>query len=306
MSKRKYLEEDFNLNFQKSKLNCQSEKNFTNVINLRNHEFIKISLDELNRIIENEIVKILQKNNHLSKNELIQNILEYFQISSLNIIILDNNENVDINGNNIEIIMNLNKIHAKLNLFIHTFMAFNQIATIADLERGIISEISVTCFSDLNVGPLSKHPLVIQYFTIPTDLNKRFTLTSLKVLQLLKQYKPKNQPKYQDFFGFLEYVCRLTKCSLNKLGLKINNFSELVNKVSLYEKLQNERNIKESQSLFKEIKFEFTEYIKELVNSSDNSSKSLISLISSLNISTLLPFIEVPKDSEEIFQFSQI
>ena len=82
-----------------------------------------------------------------------------------------------------------------------------------DLEVAICKYEGVDSFEKLELGPLLRHPLVLHYFSLNSDVTKVFKITSKEVCSLLWKFmdKKKKSKKHDDTVQieeFLDFVAK--------------------------------------------------------------------------------------------------
>ncbi|KAJ1407272.1 Arp2/3 complex subunit 2/4 [Sesbania bispinosa] len=113
----------------------------------------------------------------------------------------------------------------KVNAFVHCFVGVRRITSLYDLEVAICKNEGVDSFEALGLGPLLRHPLVIHYFSLRSDVSEIFKITSEEIIQLLSEflYSPKSKAivKIEELLDFIAEK-RLVKCK-EWLGIRIQN-----------------------------------------------------------------------------------
>lgn len=83
----------------------------------------------------------------------------------------------------------------KVNAFVHCFVGVRRITSLYDLEVAICNNEGVDSFEELGLGPLLRHPLVIHYFLIRSDVTKVFKITSEEIIQFLSEFLDASKAK---------------------------------------------------------------------------------------------------------------
>ncbi|CAI8618591.1 unnamed protein product [Vicia faba] len=113
----------------------------------------------------------------------------------------------------------------KVNAFIHCFVGVRRITSLYDLEVALCNNEGVGSFEELGLGPLLRHPLVIHYFSIRSDVTQVFKITSEEIIQFLSKFLDASKAKAViGIEEFLEFIA--TKRSVERrelLGIRIQN-----------------------------------------------------------------------------------
>lgn len=113
----------------------------------------------------------------------------------------------------------------QVNAFVCCFVGVRRITSLYDLQVAICKNEGVDSFEALGLGPLLQHPLVIHYFSLPSDVTQVFKITSEEIIQLLNEFLDASESN--DFIQveqFLDFIAmkRLVKCK-EWLGIRIQN-----------------------------------------------------------------------------------
>ncbi|KAM7485828.1 hypothetical protein LguiA_001837 [Lonicera macranthoides] len=95
---------------------------------------------------------------------------------------------------------------AKINAFIHCFIGVQKITSLYDLEEAICQNEGVGQFEELELGPLVRHPLVVHYFSVSSDVTEVFRITTEEILSFLNTFVYRHKGKKiepDDFLNFL-------------------------------------------------------------------------------------------------------
>jgi hypothetical protein len=104
------------------------------------------------------------------------------------------------------------------------------VCTLHELDKYLASLFSeARAYEDLKLGPLTKHPLVYEYFKFPSNLDPP-EITTLKVMRYLKQFMHKNGwINKVDMPEFLEHLKEQMSCeTLYELGVKIDSVALII------------------------------------------------------------------------------
>nr|KYP67781.1 hypothetical protein KK1_024134 [Cajanus cajan] len=113
----------------------------------------------------------------------------------------------------------------KVNAFVHCFVGVRRITSLYDLEVAICKNEGVDNFEALGLGPFLRHPLVIHYFSLRSDVTQVYKITSEEIIQLLCElWDGSRSNEIIKVEQFLEFIAmkRLVKCK-EWLGIRIQN-----------------------------------------------------------------------------------
>ncbi|KAJ8547079.1 hypothetical protein K7X08_010665 [Anisodus acutangulus] len=94
----------------------------------------------------------------------------------------------------------------KINAFIHCFVGVQRITTLYDLEVAMCKNDGVEQFEELELGPLVKHPLIIQYFSINPDVSEVFRITSEEIMSFLSKFMDADISRKVQIDEFLNFI----------------------------------------------------------------------------------------------------
>ncbi|KAM5569559.1 protein NO VEIN-like [Rosa sericea] len=110
----------------------------------------------------------------------------------------------------------------RINAFIHCFVGVRTITSLYDLEVAICKNEDIEQFEELGLGPLLRHPLVLQYFSVDSETTEVFKISSEEILHLLSRYLKKPKVKENSVEGFLDFiVTKRPVAGKEKLGIRI-------------------------------------------------------------------------------------
>ncbi|VDI46757.1 Hypothetical predicted protein [Mytilus galloprovincialis] len=102
-----------------------------------------------------------------------------------------------------------NRIMAKINAYVQAFLKVRTICTLHEL-KDCLKEYAPgkSDFNKLNLGPLQRLPIIYQMFKFPTDIEEIPEITTLDVLEHLRNYLTKKQKWTDriDLQDFMEYL----------------------------------------------------------------------------------------------------
>lgn len=76
-------------------------------------------------------------------------------------------------------------VDVQVNAFVHCFVGVQRITSLYDLEVAICKNEGVDDFEELGLGPFLRHPLVIHYFSLRSDVTQVYKITTEEIIQLL-------------------------------------------------------------------------------------------------------------------------
>ncbi|KAL5702978.1 hypothetical protein ACHQM5_028128 [Ranunculus cassubicifolius] len=146
-------------------------------------------------------------------------------------------------------------VEGKVNCFIHCFVGVRRITTLRDLDIEICKSEGVQRFDELELGPLLKHPLVIHYFTIPSDTKEIVDVTSEDVIRYLGEFMDKVKNRTVKTEEFMDFVATKRSVRVKEtLGVRIQNLRMHVNAIRDARKMEDSTLNKYIQSVKKEPK----------------------------------------------------
>ncbi|KAL8100915.1 protein NO VEIN [Apium graveolens] len=114
-------------------------------------------------------------------------------------------------------------IEGKVNAFIHCFVGVQKITSLYDVELAICKNEGTEKFEELDLGPLVRHPLVVHYFGLSSEVKDVFKITSEEIIAFLSTFMRK---KHKDIKAdeLLDFIAK--KKSLDRkelLGVRIRS-----------------------------------------------------------------------------------
>ncbi|XP_042988341.1 protein NO VEIN-like isoform X4 [Carya illinoinensis] len=120
-------------------------------------------------------------------------------------------------------------INMVINAFIHCFIGVRRITSLYDLEVAICENEGVEKFEELELGPLLRHPLILHYFSVNSDVTEVFKITIEEILSFLWKFvirKRSKKLKNKDITAeeFLDFIAKKQSVeSKEKLGIRIQS-----------------------------------------------------------------------------------
>ncbi|KAL9261443.1 NO VEIN-like protein [Drosera capensis] len=115
-------------------------------------------------------------------------------------------------------------VEGKINAFINCYVGIQRITSLFDLEVAICKNEGIEKFEELELGPLLKHPLVMHYFAVGSDVTSVYKITSQEIVSHLSELIDLRKGKSfgnEDFLKFFAKKCQVD--SLEKLGVRIQS-----------------------------------------------------------------------------------
>ncbi|KAK7400096.1 hypothetical protein VNO78_11296 [Psophocarpus tetragonolobus] len=177
----------------------------------------KLAIDHADRAVASACRSLLAAGESVSAWKVSQDVLLTLQVDSWN--------SLGIKMQQVPSLHHLMFIEAKVNAFIHCFVGVRKITSMYDLEVAICQNEGVHSFEVLGLGPFLRHPLVIHYFSLHSDVTQVFKITSEEIIQLLSECldasKRNKSIKVEQFLDFIAKK-RSVKCK-EWLGIRIQN-----------------------------------------------------------------------------------
>ncbi|XP_061373032.1 protein NO VEIN [Gastrolobium bilobum] len=176
----------------------------------------KHEIDRVNRAADKAFRHLLAAGDSVSAWKVSQNALLTLQVDSWN--------SLGIKMQQVPVLHCLMITEGKVNAFIHCFVGVRRITSLYDLEVAICKNECVDNFEALGMGPLLRHPLVIHYFSIHSDVTQVFKITSEEITQLLCELDSSKRKEIIRVDEFLDFIAkkRSVKCR-EWLGIRIQN-----------------------------------------------------------------------------------
>ncbi|XP_017226417.1 protein NO VEIN [Daucus carota subsp. sativus] len=118
----------------------------------------------------------------------------------------------------------------KINAFIHCFVGVRKITSLHDLELAICKNEGVAKFEELDLGPILRHPLVVQYFGASPNVKDVFKITSEEIISFISKLIRKKKQKEITADELLDYIAK--KKSVDKKELLSVRIRSLVMHIS--------------------------------------------------------------------------
>ncbi|CAN6347979.1 unnamed protein product [Urochloa humidicola] len=120
---------------------------------------------------------------------------------------------------------NIQSVERKVNAFIHCFVSVRRMTSLYDLNNELCKNEGVEKFEELGLGSLLKHPLIQQYFSIPSDATEICEITIDNLLSGLSTFIVKHKNREIPVDEFLEFLLKKHPVARKEyLGVRIMNF----------------------------------------------------------------------------------
>ena len=168
----------------------------------RTNHFTRPTKDQIDNVAQECIEILAESNCYVSCERIEKLLLQRFQARSL----------CDIGPRYIDqigCVNEHNRLIAKVNAYIQAFVKVRSICTLHELKDCLKDyAISKDNFSKLNIGPLQRLPIVYQMFKFPTDFEEIPEITTLDILEHLRNYLTKKNKwtERTDLQDFMEYL----------------------------------------------------------------------------------------------------
>lgn len=105
-------------------------------------------------------------------------------------------------------------------------MGVRRITTLYELEKAICKNEGVKQFEELRLGPFLRHPLVLHYFSVNSEVTEVLKIKSEEIVSFLSEFidvdagRNKNF-RVEDFMDFISGKRSVTKREM--LGVRVQN-----------------------------------------------------------------------------------
>ncbi|KAL6535040.1 hypothetical protein OROMI_026414 [Orobanche minor] len=116
-------------------------------------------------------------------------------------------------------------IEGKINAFIHCFVVVRRITSLYDLEVAICESEGIERFEELELGPLLRHPLVVHYFSVSSDLTEVYKIKTEELISCLCEFIDSHKRKQIKVDTFLDFISKKQSVTgKEKLCVHIQDF----------------------------------------------------------------------------------
>ncbi|KAE8650296.1 protein NO VEIN [Cucumis sativus] len=183
-------------------------------------------LSKINHAVATAHTNLLEAGESISAWKVVQSALSILQVDSW-----------DSLGYRMQEISDLHRImvrEGKINSFIHCFVGVRRITTLYELEEAICKYEGVGEFKELRLGPFLRHPLVLHYFSVDSEVTEVFKITGEDIISFLFEFMDVDACSNKKIAveKFLEFISR--KLSVEKwemLGIRVQKLGDYVSVV---------------------------------------------------------------------------
>ncbi|KAJ1690756.1 hypothetical protein LUZ63_014911 [Rhynchospora breviuscula] len=127
--------------------------------------------------------------------------------------------------NDVPTLRNIQAVERKVNAFIHCFVSVRRMTSLYDLKNELCKNEGVETFEELGLGNLLRHPLILQYFSIPPDTTEICQITTDNLLSSLSTFIYKYKSKEIPVEEFLDSLLKKYPVARKEyLGVRITSF----------------------------------------------------------------------------------
>ncbi|CAA0818650.1 Histidine kinase-- DNA gyrase B-- and HSP90-like ATPase family protein [Striga hermonthica] len=176
-------------------------------------------------------------------------------------------------------------VEGKINMFIHCFVSARRITSLYDLEVAICESEGVGRFEELELGPLLRHPLVVHYFSVNSEITEVYRITTEEIISYLCEFIDTHKRKKIKADIFLDFISKKKSVSgREKLSVCIQNFGAYVDHIErarqsedrvlekCYEKMKTESAKKSKRPLFSSQKKELDDHFTAIAQRMESFS----------------------------------
>lgn len=186
----------------------------------RANPYAKPTKDQLDNAAQECIEIIAESNSYVSCERIEKLLIQRFQVGHMNhlgVRYVDQIETVNVH----------NRLMAKVTAYVHAFVKVRSICTLYELKE-CLKEFAPgkSDFNKLHIGPLQRMPVIYQMFKFPTDMEEIPEITTMDVLEHLRNYLTEKQMWMArvDLEDFMEYlVDKYEADNAFQLGVRIRS-----------------------------------------------------------------------------------
>lgn len=130
--------------------------------------------------------------------------------SALSILQVDSWDSLGYRMQEIDALHRLIMMEGKINSFIHCFVGVRRITTLYELEKAICKDEGVGKFEELRLGPFLRHPLVLHYFSVNSEVTEVFKIKSEDIISFLSEFMDLDACSNKNITveDFLDFISR--------------------------------------------------------------------------------------------------
>ncbi|KAK9081153.1 hypothetical protein Syun_030516 [Stephania yunnanensis] len=202
--------------------------------NLANHQFPRnsyaaaappkprFSIDRVDQAVTKAHHDLLAKGESVEAWKVAQSALLSLQVDSW--------RSLEVSMSQVPSLNRIMVIEGKVNAYIHCFVEVRKITTVYELGDKICKNESVERFEELELGPLLRHPLVVRYFSVPTEVKEVVKITSAEIISYLAELR--NSTKNIQPKGLLEFIAsKLSVPVKENLGIRIQSLGTYIHAI---------------------------------------------------------------------------
>ncbi|ESQ56312.1 hypothetical protein EUTSA_v10024181mg [Eutrema salsugineum] len=174
----------------------------------------KVEVMRIDKAVDKTRKSVIASGESVSSTRVSRSVLEELQADSW--------RSLGVQMQDVPSLRQLMALEGKVNAFIHCYVGARRIVTLHDLEVAICRNEFVDSFDDLELGPLTQHPLVLLYFPSISSSSDPVQITSEEIIAFLDSYMCTTDDVKLD--GFLSFVAdKKSVSSKDKLGVRIQS-----------------------------------------------------------------------------------
>lgn len=105
-------------------------------------------------------------------------------------------------------------------------MGVRRITTLYELEKAICTNEGVKHFEELRLGPFLRHPLVLHYFSVNSEVTEVFEIKSEEIVSFLSEFMDVDACRNKNITveDFLDFISRKRSVAKRELlGIRVQN-----------------------------------------------------------------------------------
>ncbi|KAK9138346.1 hypothetical protein Sjap_008940 [Stephania japonica] len=182
----------------------------------------RFSIDRIDQAVSQAHRELLAKGESVEAWKVAQSALLSLQVDSW--------RSLELSMSQVPSLNRIMVIEGKVNAYIHCFVEVRKITTVYELGNKICKNESVERFEELELGPLLRHPLVVRYFSVPTETKEVVKITSAEIISYLAELR--NSSKYIQPKGLLEFIAsKLSVPVKENLGIRIQSLGTYIHAI---------------------------------------------------------------------------
>ncbi|XP_070575816.1 uncharacterized protein [Ptychodera flava] len=182
------------------------------------------SKEYVNTVCDDIITKLAESGEYVTVDKVTKMLFQHFNVSSLRELNYRNEKQIDR-------LFQLHQLQCKVSAYIHAFLMVRSISTAHELVQSL-SDIEKTknSYTELNLGPIAKNPLVHDMFKLPPSLSDSDIppINTIDIMRHLRAYMRKYDcwRTSVDLTKFMEYLMVEYNCDEPyQLGVRIQSIA---------------------------------------------------------------------------------